>query len=395
MIVPILDDQGGVFGLLEFWLDATSDSKLRNVYVNVVNHMAGIAGTFLRNSTALRNTVQEQVYTQVEDFSRKIHTSLNPTEVAFLVVNEGLRLVGCDRLTRESVMAGARNSKPSAAPDVVERSSVQVKAMKYLFDAVLDWNEKLVYQGMRDPSLPPEVLSCLDNYLAQSNSKFLVLQPLRDERETIKYKEKDPKIGPARSALLLESFETPQSVDQMMERLGVVAAHSGSALYNAAEMQRVPFHFIWKPIRALQGAAGGKNRFYTMLATILVVGLLLAMFFVPYPLKLDAKGQLEPEEWNYIYAPGQGTVMQFKVGAGQIIRPNTPIALMKDNELAQRLMRNGATLPRAKRRSTYSLPKPPIRICRRLSARKRPMSAPAKRIIAKISKSSWSCRLRA
>jgi len=45
---------------------------------------------------------------------------------------------------------------------------------------VLDWNERLVYRGTRDTTLPPDVLYALDNYLHNSNPKLLVLQPLRD-----------------------------------------------------------------------------------------------------------------------------------------------------------------------------------------------------------------------
>src|SRR5262249_40043851 len=161
---------------------------------------------------------------------------------------------------------------------------------------------------------------------AQSNPKLLVLQPLRDERELLKEKEKDPKPGPARSALLLESFEPPELVDPMLHRFEIVSGHSASALYNAAEMNLVPFSMVLKPLRQLQKRSGGKARFWTFVALGVVTAFLLAMFFIPYPLKLDAKGQLLPEERHYIYPTSQGRVMQFKVAPGDTIRPRTPIA---------------------------------------------------------------------
>ena len=43
------------------------------------------------------------------------------------------------------------------------------------FDTVIDWGEKLVYTGTKDDALPPEVLQALDDYLAESNSKLLVV----------------------------------------------------------------------------------------------------------------------------------------------------------------------------------------------------------------------------
>ncbi len=337
LLSPILDDQGQTLGLFEVFLDADADVKMRHVAINFVNHMSGFATNYLRNNTALRNTVQEQVFTLIESFSRQIHASLNPTEVAYLIVNEGRRVIGCDRLS-----AGIRHGKHTrieavSGADAVERSSVQIKSMRDLFDAVLDWNDRLVYSGTPDQSLPPKVANALNTYLTQSNPKLLVVQPLRDEREKVKSRDKDAHYGPARSALLLESFDSPDRVEPLLDRFNLVAGHAASALYNAAEMKRIPFAFIWKPIMALQGRAGGKRRFYTMIGLGIATALVLAMIFVTYPLKLDAKGQLEPEEWNYIYPADSGRIVQFKVGPGQIIRPNTPIAVLSDQELGRQI----------------------------------------------------------
>ena len=97
VVTPILDDQGGVFGLFEVWLDADSDAKLRALHVQFINHMAGFATT-----SAQQHGLAE--FRSGTDFhpgrgvQPAIHASLNPTEVAFLVVNEGRRLIGCDRL---------------------------------------------------------------------------------------------------------------------------------------------------------------------------------------------------------------------------------------------------------------------------------------------------------
>ena len=39
------------------------------------------------------------LWVQLEGFARAIHSSLNPTEVAFQVANEGRRLIQCDRVS--------------------------------------------------------------------------------------------------------------------------------------------------------------------------------------------------------------------------------------------------------------------------------------------------------
>ena len=115
--------------------------------------------------------------------------------------------------------------------------------MAKLFDAVLKWGEKLIYQGHKDDSLPPDVLHALDDFLAESNSKLLVVLPLQDERE--KENEK-----PSRSAMMMECFDPAASPEQLVARMEVVGRHSANALYNASEHKRIPMRFIWMPKRS-------------------------------------------------------------------------------------------------------------------------------------------------
>src|SRR5262249_27790118 len=152
-----------------------------------------------------------------------------------------------------------------------------------LSDRVMAWGEKLVYNGTKDDSLPPNVLEALDEYLAESNSKFLVVMPLRDDREENKKK-------PPRSALVMECFEPNLTPEQLVARLEVVGQHATSALYNAVEHRRIPLRFLWQPLASVQEGLGGKTR--AILASI-AAGLVLffaVMIFVPYPLKMDSKG---------------------------------------------------------------------------------------------------------
>src|SRR5207244_10779282 len=135
-------------------------------------------------------------------------------------------------------------------------------------------------------------LKALDAYLAESNSKLLVVLPLKDERENESKK-------PPRSAVMMECFDPAQSPEQLVARLEVVGRHATSALYNAAEHKRIPMRFIWQPIAKVQEGLGGKARAITYGIVAGVVLLLGAMIFVPYPLKLDAQGQLLPREAQF------------------------------------------------------------------------------------------------
>jgi len=211
-----------------------------------------------------------------------------------------------------------------------------IRLMRILCDHVLDWGEKLVFTGTKDDSLPPKVLDALDAYLAESGSKLLVIQPLREEQP-----EEDKKKGkvrkPPRSALVMECFEPPVEPQQLLARLEVVARHSTSALDNAIEHRRIPMRWVWLPLARVQEGLGGKARAISALVVVAVSFLASAMYFVPYPLKMDASGQLMPHVRRAVFSPANGIVDHFTVQPGETVSENRVLARMYDRELRNKI----------------------------------------------------------
>ena len=326
LFAPIVNNEKQPFGLLEVFQDPALDPRMYQTFLQYAVQMAGYASQYHSFSSVRQASGLEKVFAQIESFARQIHSTLNPTEVAYHVANEGRRLIECDRLC-----VGVRHGKKTtvesvSGADVVEKASTHVRRMRALFDAVLKFGDRLTYRGSKDEGLPPDLSHALDDYLAESQPKLLVIQPIRDDREKDNGK-------PARSVLLMESFNPPEQVEPLIQRLEVVGKHAAGALYNASEMKRIPFGFIWKPIAAVQEGIGGKNRFYWILGTIGVVLLAAAMVLVPYPLKLDAKGEYLPEINKYVYAPHPGIVREIQFKPGDARKPGSPMVQLHSPEL--------------------------------------------------------------
>lgn len=300
LLAPIIYDKQ-VAGIVEIWQDPNRGADAQRGFLQFMTRMAGLASGYTRNHQLRQMVGQQQVWVQLETFARLVHGSLNPTEVGYHVVNEGRRLVETDRVS-VAVRQGFRPQVIAiSGADVVEKRSNLVQLMRALFEAVIDWGEKLVYSGAKDDALPPKVIKALDAYLAESNSKFLVVMPLPDERETAKKKK-------ARSAIMMESFETSQDLDQKVARLEVIGRHATTALYNSAEYKRIPMRFIWFPLAKVQDGLGGKAQAIVTLVGLSLVALILAMIFVPYPLRMDATGTFQPVKRATLYAPVPGQV---------------------------------------------------------------------------------------
>lgn len=331
LLAPILVEKQ-VAGLVEVWQDPRHNPDALPGFLQFVGRMASLASVYVRNGQMRQMVGQQQVWTQLEAFARQVHGTLNPTEVAYLVANEGRRLIECDRLSVAVRHAQKNHIEAISGADVVEKRSSLVQLMRKLADEVSGWGERLSYTGTPDDTLPPGVLRALDAYLAESASKLLVVLPLKDERDGDKKK-------PARATLLMESFDPPPSVEQPMARLDVVGRHATSALYNAVEHRRIPFRWVWMPIAKLQEGLGGKARaiVYGIGAGLLL--LLLVLTLVPYPLKMDAKGQLLPAERRWVYSPVDGTVTDFAQGltTGSPLSERQNLVLMHDVKLELRL----------------------------------------------------------
>lgn len=331
LLVPIIHDKE-LAGILEIWQDPNRGGEAQRGFLQFMVRMGALAAGFIRNHRLRQMVGQQQIYLQIETFAKQIHGSLNPTEVAYLVANEGRRLVEADRVSVALRQPSTAVVAISGA-DIVEKRSNLVQLMRKLFDAVIGWGERLVYTGTKDDTLPPKVNHALDEYLAESNSKFLVVMPLIDERDT-KAKTK------ARSALMMECFETSLDIEQQIARLEVVSKHAVTALYNANEYRRIPMRFLWLPLAKVQDGLGGKVKAILTLIAVGLVLLIAAMIFVPYPLRVPSNGTLLPIVRNKVYAPVVGTVVEFPthLKQGQYVNKGDEIIHMYDGDLAKQIL---------------------------------------------------------
>jgi hypothetical protein len=319
LFAPIVTPEKQAFGILEVFQDTKHDPRLYPTFLNYSFQMAGYASQYHQFTNARQASGMERTFTQVETFARLIHSSLNPTEVAYHVANEGRKLIECDRLC-----VGVRHDRyrvtveAVSGADVVEKAATHVRRLRRLMETVLQWGDTLTFKGTKDAGLPPDVSHALDEYLAESQPKLLIVQPIRDEREKDQHK-------PTRSVLVMESFNPPEQTDPMVQRLEVVGKHAAPALYNAAQMKRVPLKFLWWPIAKLQEGVGGKGRFIGIGATVLIAVLVAVMILVPYPLRMEAKGQLLPVEIGKVFAPREMVVTKIKARPGDKLMPGDAV----------------------------------------------------------------------
>ena len=338
-LVPVLVE-GKTVHLIEVWTDLTYLPEQQYRMVQMVVVLAGLASTFVRNRRIRQLAGQQEIWTQLEAFTRLIHSSLKPVEVSYHVANEGRRLIGCDRLSVVQRTGRCAHIEAISGAEVVEKRSNLVRRLADLGDRVLDLNDKLVYNGAPDDAMPPDLRHALDEFLEESGTKMLTVLPVRDPRET------DEKL-PCRSALVMEAFETGIEPTVLTQRLEVVGKHAATALYNAEEYRRIPLRWLWLPLVMLQQGLGGKGRAITAGVVAGVALLFAALVFIPYPLKMDSKGQLLPQQCAWVFSPTTGHVNQFEVAPNADVQKGQTLILMHDMDLEIKLVNLGKEIEAA------------------------------------------------
>lgn len=329
ILSPALLD-GDVAGVVEIWLVPGAEPIVQQRLLQLLVLMADFVAAYRRNLGLRQAKTQEHLWNQLEGFTRQIHSSLDPQEVAYLVAIGGRALVDCDRLSVVVRQGRQVEIEAVSGADTVERRSRQVRAMRKLSEAVLDWGERLVYRGRAEDGLPPKVRQALDAYLAESHSRVLIVAPLDDLRE----------MGgrrPRCSALVAESFGPMAEPEPMIERLQVVARHAAPALYNAVEYRRVPLHWLWRPVSAAEEGVGGWRTVRWAALALLLVAAVGALVLVPCPLRMDAQGQLVPRERQTVFATIPGKIVQMRARHGDRVARDQELLLMEDVELQQKV----------------------------------------------------------
>lgn len=140
LFAPIVTPDKQALGVLEVFQDPALDPKLYPTFLNYTFQMAGYASQYHQFSNARSATGIERTFTQVESFARLVHSTLNPTEVAYHVANEGRKLIECDRLC-VGVRYGRKRVTVEAVSgaDVVEKASTHVRRLRRLMETVVLW----------------------------------------------------------------------------------------------------------------------------------------------------------------------------------------------------------------------------------------------------------------
>jgi multidrug efflux pump subunit AcrA (membrane-fusion protein) len=332
IIAPLMVDKQ-VVGLLEILMDPTRRAAQQKSTLRFVSDLCDLAATYLKNRQMRQMMSQQRLWNQLEGFTHQIHASLDLKETAYAVVNDGKRLVGCDRLTTALKIGGRTMVEAVSGQEVVEQRSNLVRELTRLCKVVIRSGEDLVYTGNTE-GLAPDLRDALEMYVDESGSKVVVVTLLHkpETEQVTESKEKVP-FG----CLVAEQIGDELAPTDMHARTEVVSRHASTALWNAQEHHKI----FLKPLLRAMGSPWRMFRGRTLakiglgLAGLLVF--VLAMAFVPCTLTIEGHGSLLPEERHKIYAPVAGIVTEVPVDHEEKVHKGDVVVKLDSRELQKEL----------------------------------------------------------
>ena len=321
-----------VVGVIEILQRAETGVSAQRGYLRFLSQMCDLAVDFIK-SRQLRHFSDRQVlWSQLEDFTRRVHETLNPYETAYTIANEGRRLIECDRVSVAIRRGRKCRVEAVSGQDMFDKRSNTVRLLGMLATRVVETGEAVWYTGDTS-NMAPQVEDAVQEYVDDSHSKTVAVLPLvrpeltEEQRDPEKVYDAPEPVG----ALIVERIEDSRIPETMVQRVAVVAEHSSIAMANAMDHQNLFLMPVWRALGKTKWVFRARTLPKTVAISVAVLAVLLALIFFPYPYKVKADGTLEPIGRSYVFARLDGKIQRMHVQHGDLVRKGD-LLLELDNQ---------------------------------------------------------------
>jgi len=301
-------------------------------YARFLVQMCELAANYLKNQRLRELTDRQQFWQQLESFLQAIHRSLDLRQTSYTLVNEGRRLIGCDRLSLAIGSRRAARVTTVSGLDSIDRRASEVRRLNLLARAVLRTGEPLWHTGDSGDT-PPQIDETLQPYLDQSHARLVAVLPLfppATSDDSSARKRRRP-LG----ALIVEQLSDNRASPWLRSRSHTVAQHGAAALAHALEHHSLPLLPLWRLLGQMTWFLRGSGLMWTLLVATLLAAAIAALVKVPADFDIAARGKLQPVERRDVFARIDGDVINVQVTHGQMLQPGDVLVELANNDLAE------------------------------------------------------------
>jgi multidrug efflux pump subunit AcrA (membrane-fusion protein) len=327
LVIGTLEFERHVHGIVEVFQQPRGGPTTQRGYLRFLAQMCELASEFLRNRRLRAYSEQQQLWNDLEHFVSAVHQSLETRRTVYTIVNEGRRILNCDRVSVAICRGRQFTVEAVSGLDSLDRRAEQVTLLGRLVTTVAQTRESVWYDDLRR-ELSPQIHKHLQPYVDQSHAKLIGIIPLtfHDQRSTTR---EDQTIG----TLVIEQLQESRATDSLMEGSKVIAHHASSALANCLEHQNIFLMPVWRVLGRARWTVSARNLPKTLFATAALLTIVLALVLIPKRFELAAAGKLQPSIRREVFAPIDGVVEHIAVEHGDRVLEGQELVRLRNTDL--------------------------------------------------------------
>lgn len=339
VLAPLRSDEQ-VEGVVEIFQRPDAQPVTQRGYLKFVVQMCELASEWFKSRKLRQISDRHSLWAEADHFSRMVHENLDLRETCYTVVNEGRKMIGCDRVSI-AVMRG-RQCKIEAVSgqDAIENRSNVANFLGQLATRVVATGESLWYDGSTI-DMPPQVETALDRYIDESHTRMMVVLPVRrpkrpqDVRETVTGEADDESnegneiVG----ALIVEQIESSLPDEMIRSRSDLVYEHTARALTNCLDHNNIFLMPLWRAVGRMGWIVRGRTLPKTVAISTAVLVLLGILFLARKDFNMESEGALQPVVKQDIFVPIDGIVEEVLVEDQDEVQEGDLLVRLRDTDL--------------------------------------------------------------
>ena len=315
LVLAPLQGHEGVVGVVEIFQRANAQPATQRGYLRFLVQMCELAAEWVKAQKIRQFSDRHSLWAQADHFSRLVHNQLDLGETCYTAVNEGRRLIGCDRVCICIKRGRKCNVMAISGQDTIESRSNIVQALNQLATKVSATGEPLWYEGEKE-DLPPQIEDALDDYVEESYAKAVAVLPLRRPDPDQQLNQSKAAGAPAENsedreiigALIIEQIEIDLPAEVVTPRVDLVYEHTARAVSNALTHDGILLMPLWRMLGRSRVITQARNLPKTLSAAALVIVLALVLCLVPADFNMKCEGTLQPTAKRDVFANETGEI---------------------------------------------------------------------------------------
>jgi multidrug efflux pump subunit AcrA (membrane-fusion protein) len=316
----------GCAGVIEVLQRPTAGPKVQQGNLRFLEVVAELVIEYQRNRELREFRDQAARLSLFQQFTERVHRSLNLQTTAYEIVNEGRRFLDCDRVSVLEYRGSKCTILAVSGVDTFSRRANIIRQIERLCTAVAATGESLWYPAAGD-DLPPKIQHRLQAYLDESHVRTIAVVPLWSAAG-----EEARRRSRLLGALVVEKF-CGDADDRLRGTVEAVRNHGALALQNAMEIHDIPLSGLFRGMgRARRSVSKfGLVKFLVLLTAVAAAGWALAR--VPADFQIEARGELQPCRLRDVFAPNDGVISDLRTEHGEQVKAQQMLAVLRKPEL--------------------------------------------------------------